>query len=197
MRRRLILLSALAAIAAVLAGLATWQLRPRLEAGGGTGVADIGGPFTLVDQDGRTVTEQDFRGKFMLVYFGYTFCPDVCPTELQSMVVAMDDLGADAEQVQPIFVTVDPARDTVAVIHDYVRAFSPTLVGLTGSDSQVRAAAKAWRVYFAKGKEAGGGAYLMDHSSFVYLMGPDGRYLTHFAPRTPPEEMAKRIRGFL
>lgn len=160
---------------------------------GGVGTASIGGPFELVDQSGRTVTEKSWPGKYLLVYFGYTFCPDVCPTELQAMAAALDLLGDEAAAVQPLFITIDPVRDTVPVMADYVPSFYPRLEGLTGTDEQIRAAAKSYRVYYAKGADEGDGAYLMDHSSFVYLIGPDGKYLTHFSPNTAPEDIAKRI----
>jgi protein SCO1/2 len=193
--RRLSLLAA-AAAAVVGLGAVLLALLPGVGSNGGSGTALIGGPFALVDHTGRAVTEKDFAGKPMLVYFGYTSCPDVCPTELQNMSLALDALGEAAEEIQPVFITVDPARDTVPVLADYVKHFGPGFVGLTGSEEQVSAAAKAYRVYYARG--AGDDvAYLMDHSSFVYLMGPDGDYLTHFAPNTPPEEMAQRIRDLI
>ncbi|MEK0082971.1 SCO family protein [Benzoatithermus flavus] len=157
------------------------------------GTVPIGGPFSLVDQNGRRVTDQDFRGRFMLVYFGYTFCPDVCPLGLQTIAQAMDDLPQDVQdRVVPIFVTVDPARDTVEVMRGYVQAFHPKLVGLTGSEAEIGAALRAYRVY-ARKAEAKDGAYLVDHSTFTYLMDREGRYLAHFGHGTTPEEMAKRI----
>lgn len=162
---------------------------------GGSGVALIGGPFELVDHTGRTVTDQTWAGKPLLVYFGYTYCPDVCPTELSAMSSAMDLLNGDVD-VQPLFVTVDPARDTVQAMADYVAHFHPKMVGLTGSAEQVAAAAKAYRVYYARGP-GDEESYLMDHSSFVYLMGRDHRYLAHFPPNTEPEAMARRIRELL
>jgi len=168
-----------------------------LVTGGGQdagGTVAIGGPFTLVDQDGRTVTQADFKGRHMLVYFGYTFCPDVCPTELQTMSDALERLGKTAETVVPVFVTVDPGRDTPQVMKDYVRHFHPRLVGLTGSPDQTAAAAKAFKVYFAKVEGKDGAPYLMDHSSIVYLMGPDGRFLGHFGHGTTPEAMAEGIK---
>jgi protein SCO1/2 len=159
-----------------------------------SGVASIGGPFSLVDQNGKTRTDADFRGKYMLVYFGYTFCPDICPTELQTMSEALDQLGSRAARIQPIFITVDPARDKVPVMKEYVRHFHPSFIGLTGTANEIAAAAKAYRVYYAKAANAeGGNDYLMDHSGFVYLMGPDGHYLTHFTPQTTPKQMAAAI----
>src|SRR5690606_6537516 len=122
--------------------------------------------------------------------FGYTWCPDVCPTELQNMSAALDLLGDDAKEVVPIFITVDPERDTPEVMADYRSYFHPSLVALTGAPAQIAAAAKAYRIYYAKAEGDKPGEYLMDHSSFVYLMDRKGGYLTHFAPATAPETMA-------
>ncbi|MEE8445221.1 MAG: SCO family protein [Alphaproteobacteria bacterium] len=166
------------------------------------GVALIGGPFTLVDHNGQTRTEQDYRGRLMLIYFGYTNCPDVCAMALQGMTVALGRLGRAAKQVQPIFITTDPARDTPAHLNGYVANF-PGLVGLTGGEAPLRAAAKAYRVYSRKSDhkphegEHKHADYLVDHSSIVYLMDRDGRYLTHFSHTTPPETMAAKIAGHL
>jgi protein SCO1 len=157
----------------------------------------IGGPFTLTDQSGRTVTDADFRGRWMLVYFGYTFCPDVCPTELQTIAAALDRLGADAAKVQPVFVTIDPERDTPAVLADYVKLFDKRLVGLTGTPDQIRDVAREYRVYYAKVTPKSASSYLMDHSSFAYLMGPDGRFRTLLQPGESPEAMAARIESQL
>ncbi|MFO1037940.1 MAG: SCO family protein [Geminicoccaceae bacterium] len=155
----------------------------------------IGGDFTLVDQNGRTVTQADFRGKWMLVYFGYTYCPDICPLGLQTIAAAIDDLPAEvAGQLVPVFITVDPARDTPEVMQAYVGQFHPALVGLTGTQAQVDAAVKAWRVYARKGEVAQDGTYLMDHSTFTYLMDPEGRYATHFGHDATPEAMAAKIK---
>jgi protein SCO1/2 len=193
--RRLSLLAAVVAGVVALSVLLLTLLPGVLPRDGGSGVALIGGPFELVDQTGRAVTAQAWTGKPLLIYFGYTYCPDVCPTELSAMSAALDLLG-DSVDLQPLFITVDPARDTVAVMADYVGHFHPKMIGLTGSAEQVAVAAKAYRVYYAKGPGEGDG-YLMDHSGFVYLMGPDHRYLAHFPPSTAPEAMAKRIRELL
>lgn len=162
----------------------------------GQGEALIGGPFTLVDHEGDTRTAEDFAGRPMLVYFGYTYCPDVCPTGLQTLSDALDRLGALGETVQPVFITVDPARDTVPVMADYVAHFHPRLVGLTGTEEQVAQVAKAYRIYRSV-PEAGGDDYLVDHSSFTYLMGPDGAYLDHFSHGVSADAMADRIREIL
>jgi protein SCO1/2 len=164
----------------------------------------IGGPFQLTDQRGRTVEDRQFRGRFMLVYFGYTYCPDVCPTELQNMSNALDILGEPAAaNVQPLFITVDPARDTPGHLASYMDSFHKGFLGLTGSKDEVAAAAKAYRVYYARAKGTGNpkdpkdDTYLVDHSGFVYLMGPDGQYLAHFAPNTDPQKIVQTIRQYL
>ena len=161
-----------------------------------TGAALIGGPFTLTDQTGKTRTNAEFRGKYMLIYFGYTYCPDFCPTELNTMSEAMGLLGADAAKVQPIFITIDPARDTVEQLKVYAQSFDPRLVALTGTPEQIAVVAKAYRVYYAKAPGAKGGDYLMDHSTFIYLMGPDGAYLTHFRYGMSAQDMAAGIRKY-
>jgi len=166
-----------------------------------TSPISIGGPFSLLDDQGKGVTDRDFRGRYLLVYFGYTFCPDVCPTTLQDMSLALESLGAAGDRVQPLLITVDPERDTVEVLADYVPLFHARLRGLTGSAEQVAGAAKAYGVYYAKAAQTGeddeDDDYLMDHSTFVYLLGPDGGYLTHFSHGTSPEAMAEGIRKFL
>jgi protein SCO1/2 len=153
----------------------------------------LGGPFTLVDQAGRTVTERDYSGQWMLVYFGYSYCPDVCPTELGVMTTALDQLGPQGAQVVPVFITVDPQRDTPEHLADYVSRFHPRLQGLTGTPEQVAEAARRYRVYFAKVQRPEMTDYLMDHSSFVYLVGPDGRVRSLFRPDTAPEAMAAAV----
>jgi cytochrome oxidase Cu insertion factor (SCO1/SenC/PrrC family) len=157
----------------------------------------IGGPFELIDQDGRLVTEQDLAGRLMLVYFGYTFCPDVCPTSLQTMSVALEQLGDDALDVAFLFVTLDPKRDTLAQMKAYVSLFEPEPVGLTGTAEQVAAAARAYRVYYRLHDDDGDEDYLVDHSSFVYLMDREGRYLAHFGHAATPEQMVEEIRQAL
>ena len=149
-----------------------------------TGKALIGGPFSLIDQTGQRVTDRDFRGRYMLIYFGYTFCPDVCPASLQVISAALDQLGPDAGKITPVFITLDPARDTPAKLAEYIKSFHPRLVGLTGSPAEVADAVKAYRVYAKKVPgESNPADYTMDHSSIVFLMGPDGNLVT-FAPDT-------------
>jgi protein SCO1 len=168
----------LAIVGMVVAALLIGTAATMLLTGRGNQGPMIGGPFALLDGDGKSVTDKTFRGKFMLVYFGYTFCPDVCPTTLNEVAEAMDKLGPAAARVQPIFITVDPRRDTPEVIKQYAAAFSPKLVGLTGTADQVAQAAKAYRVYYAEHRTGPGpNDYSMDHSSVLYLMGPDGRFI--------------------
>ncbi len=163
-----------------------------------SGTALIGGPFALTDQNSKTVTDRDFPGRYLLVFFGFTHCPDICPAELQVMAAALDQLGDQADKLVPIFITLDPERDTPQIMGDYVRNFSPRLVGLTGSPEAVAAAAKAYRVTYAKVEEPGSAnGYSLDHSALAYLMGPDGKYLTHFAYGTSAEQMAETLRRYL
>jgi cytochrome oxidase Cu insertion factor (SCO1/SenC/PrrC family) len=182
-------------IAAFAAGsLAALMMRPVSQTAMQSARALIGGPFSLTDQDGKRVTEQDYRGKYMLVVFGYTTCPDVCPAELQTLANAMDELGAKAEKVNPIFITVDPERDTVERVAEYVKTFHTRFIGLTGSLDEIRQAARAYRVYYAKAEDKGSAAgYLMDHSAFMYLMSPQGEYVTHFSYGTAPEKIAAAV----
>ena len=145
------------------------------------GNATVGGPFSLVDHTGRRVSNADFSGRFTLVFFGFTFCPDVCPTALQVTSAALEKLGPKAARVTPLFITVDPERDTPEQLKSYVGSFHPSLVGLTGTQAEIDAVAKAYRVYFKRVKdERSSAGYTMDHTSIIYLMGPDGRFLTHF-----------------
>ena len=160
--------------------------------------ATVGGPFELMAHSGKSVSERDYRGRLMLVFFGYTFCPDVCPIELQNMSAALDQLDATQRAaIAPLFITIDPTRDTVAVMKEYVANFHPDLVGLTGTAAQIAAAAKAYRAHFGAGKKDEAGDYLMDHSSFIYLMGRDGKYRKHFRPNSAPEAIADQIRQCL
>jgi cytochrome oxidase Cu insertion factor (SCO1/SenC/PrrC family) len=149
-----------------------------------TGKALIGGPFSLVDGSGKRVTDTDFRGRYLLVFFGYTFCPDVCPSSLQVISAAIDKLGPAGDAITPVLISIDPARDTPAKIGAYVKSFHPRFVGLTGSPEEIAAAVKAYRVYAKKvPNDANPADYTMDHSSIVYLMGPNGG-LVAFSPET-------------
>ena len=171
------LIAAVALVLAVVAALLLYTPlgRQLWQGAGDSGVALIGGPFHLTDQNGQIRREADFRGQFSLVFFGYSNCPDVCPTTLQTVTTALDKLGPDAVKVTPIFITVDPERDTSAVLKSYVSAFGPQLVGLTGSPAAIGAAAREYGVYYHRQvAAAGASAYLVDHSSQVILFGPDG-----------------------
>jgi protein SCO1 len=163
-----------------------------------TGKALIGGPFTLVDQTGRTVTDQDFRGRYMLVFFGFTHCPDVCPAELQVMSASLDELGPKADEIVPIFITLDPERDTQEAMGAFVKNFGSRFVGLTGSPEAIAAAADAYRVAYAKIQEdTRKPDYSIDHSGLVYLMGKDGEYITQFPYGTPAAKMTETLRRYL
>ncbi len=158
------------------------------------GLPKIGGPFTLVNQDGKTVSEADFKGQYMLIYFGYTYCPDVCPTSLSVMADAIDMLGEKGDRITPVFITVDPERDDPAALKMYIEHFHPRLVGLTGTDEQIKSASSAYKAYFAKvGDGYADADYSMDHSSITYLMGPDGNFITHFGHGVEAEPMANKL----
>lgn len=164
-----------------------------------TNTVTLGGPFTLVDNTGKTVTDKDFQGKYMMVYFGYTFCPDVCPTSLGTIAAALDIIGPEkAAKVTPVFITIDPERDTTEVLADYVPNFHPSIVGLGGTVEQVTAVAGSYRAYFAKvNAEEDPENYSVDHSSVVYLMGPDGQFVVHFSHGTTAEDMSAKLADIL
>jgi protein SCO1/2 len=162
------------------------------------GTALIGGPFSLVDQTGKRVTEKDFAGRHLLVFFGFTQCPDICPTGLQVMAATLDKLGTKADGLVPMFITVDPARDTPEIMQAYVSAFHTRLTGLTGSEAEIQAVTKAYRVYAKRVDDPGSaGGYTMDHSGFIYLMDPAGTYVTHFRHNANPDELVARIAPLL
>jgi protein SCO1/2 len=172
---------------------------PMAPGAGGAGIVlpqglALGGPFQLVDEQGRSTTDRDVSGRFMLVYFGYTFCPDVCPTELGVMSAALDALPPTAaERVVPVFITIDPQRDTPAHLAGYVTGFHPRMKGLTGTAEQIADVARRYRVYYARTQRPEITEYLMDHSSFIYLVGPDGRVRSLFRPGTSPEAIAAAV----
>jgi protein SCO1/2 len=155
----------------------------------------IGGPFTLVDHNSKATTDKTYAGKHMLIFFGYTFCPDVCPTALTTISNTLDIIGDSAENVVPLFITVDPSRDTPEHLKEYVGYFHPKMVALTGTEEQIKAVTKVFRVYAAKAKTDNEDPedYLMDHSSITYLMGPDGKFLEHFSHGMEPEKIAERL----
>jgi cytochrome oxidase Cu insertion factor (SCO1/SenC/PrrC family) len=152
----------------------------------------IGGPFALIDHTGKLRTDEDFRGELLLIYFGYSYCPDVCPTDLQQIGLAVDGLGARAEAVQPLFITLDPERDTAVHLAEYVPAFHPRLIGLTGSAEQIRRVALAYKVYYAK-YPPDSSDYVIDHSSFIYLVDKAGKYIGFFPPGTTADRMIEII----
>jgi cytochrome oxidase Cu insertion factor (SCO1/SenC/PrrC family) len=198
MPRRAVLIFA-SAVLLIAAGLGGFAFMSRhLAESGGTGVALVGGPFSLTDQNGRRVSEKDFLGRHMLVFFGFTYCPDICPTELQVMTAALDEMGPQGEEIQPVFVSIDPERDTPEVLKSYVENFGPRLIGLTGTPEEIAAVAKAYRVYYAKaGDQSSPDSYLMDHSSIIYLMGPDGRFVKHFPYTTDVAKLAAELKEAL
>jgi cytochrome oxidase Cu insertion factor (SCO1/SenC/PrrC family) len=155
----------------------------------------IGGPFTLTNHNGQIVTEKSYAGKYLLVFFGYTFCPDVCPTALTTISNTLDLLGDSADKIMPLFITVDPARDTPENLKEYVSYFHPKLVALTGTKDQVKAVTRAYRVYFSKAQANKDDQedYLMDHSSITYLIGPDSNFVEHFSHGMEPEKIAERL----
>jgi cytochrome oxidase Cu insertion factor (SCO1/SenC/PrrC family) len=156
----------------------------------------VGGPFELTDHTGKVRAERDFRGKLMLVYFGFTYCPDICPADLQAIGLALDKLGADGDSVQPLFITVDPERDTAKHLAEYVPMFHPRLIGLTGSAEAIRNAADAYKVYYARVDPPKGdsGYYTVDHTAYIYLMDREGNYLGFFPPGTSADRMVEIIR---
>jgi len=161
------------------------------------GQVAVGGKFELVDAKGTVYTQENLIGKYTLINFGYTFCPDVCPTGLQTAAMALDLLPMrKSAKVQSYFITIDPERDTPEVMADYVQHFHKSLVGLSGSLEQVKKAAKAYKVYYKKVAEEGKpeDEYLMDHSAFQFLMGPEGQYLAHFPHGITPEDFAQKLK---
>ncbi len=188
-RRRLMLFAPAGALGVGLAGVAAYvALRPEP-------TIRIGGPFQLLDGDGHTVTDRDFRGRVMLVYFGYTHCPDACPTALADMANAVDALGTARDQVALLFITIDPERDTPSVVRDYVAAFDAPITGLSGSVDAIRNAAREYRVYYAKHLTEAG--YDMDHSSIIYAMDRSGRFAANFTHETPPAQITVTLRDLL
>jgi len=163
--------------------------------------AAIGGPFELVDSKGETVRWDDFDGQYRMIYFGYAYCPDVCPLDVQRMMRGYEQFAqADpklAEEVQPIFVTIDPGRDTPAVVGEFAAAFSDELIGLTGTPEQIDQAAKAFAVYYNKGDESAGGGYLMDHSRAAYLMGRKGEPIALLPVETSAQQVAAELQKWV
>lgn len=197
MRRSSLLLIPVLFAFALTAGYFIWRASDNLPALGGnveTGTAQIGGPFTLVDQNGSRRSSADFRGRFMLIYFGYSYCPDVCPTTLSLMSDALDKLGASSDAVVPIFITIDPERDSPARLKAYLASFGPRFVGLTGDLEAIKKVAALYRVYLKK-EPLKGGNYAMDHSSVIYLMGRDGKFVGFWDDTSiGPDKLAAALR---
>ena len=159
-----------------------------------SGKAAVGTPFTLTNPHGKRVSLTDFRGKVVLLYFGFTFCPDVCPTDLLAIAQAIKSLGKHGDQVQPLFITLDPARDTRALLRDYVAAFHPRIVALTGSEDDIRRIATAYKVFYEKVTPPGSKTYFIEHTAFTFLLDRNGKYVLFFPPGTPPERIVVMLR---
>ncbi len=180
----------------LLAGLFMGLMGPGGERHGD--LPSIGGPFNLVSSEGAPVTDRSFPGRYLLIYFGYSACRDVCPATLNNMAAALGRLGGKAALVQPLFITIDPVRDTQAVLHHYVHAFSPRLLGLTGTPAELRRVADEYRIVSVLHREAGDTrGYALDHSSVVYLMAPDGRFLAPIPAAAGEMVMARAIGRYL
>jgi len=157
----------------------------------------IGGGFTLVNQNGDTVTEQDFADSYKLVFFGFTNCPEICPVELQKMTMALENMGPLADRIQPIFITTDPERDTPEIMKDYVALYHLNLVGLTGTVGQINKVKETYRIYAAKEEIPGQDGYQMNHSAYIYLMSPDNKLVTMFWKQHSPDTIAKELTKIL
>ncbi|HEY7610010.1 MAG TPA: SCO family protein [Alphaproteobacteria bacterium] len=186
-------LIALVAFAAAVAAVALWftpDPKTKLET---TAETLLGGPFALTDAEGKRRTDAEFRGKHMLVFFGFTNCPDFCPTALSTMSQALEKLGPKAANLAPIFISVDPERDTPEQLKNYAQNFDKRIVMLTGTPAEIAAVARAYRVYYAKRPLEKPGEYTVDHSAYIYLMGPGGKYLTHFRTAVSPDDLADAL----
>ena len=193
MRRLPLVLLPFLVLATVVAAGALWRLGDLRAQRGVQTISQekvvLGGPFTLIDHTGARRSDADFRGKYMLVFFGYTFCPDVCPTTLAVMAAALDKMGPAADRIVPVFITVDPARDKPEVLKAYLSAFGTRFVGLTGSEDEIAAAAKAYRVY-VQAHKAEGANYTVDHAGVVYLMDRSGMFLANYSLDASPDQLA-------
>ncbi len=192
----------LGAVTVLLLYLPSTQPAPRSTTVPVSGEVDIGGPFILVDTRGEPVNENVLIGRYTLIYFGFTYCPDICPLTLQALTEALDILGPAGDNILPIFISLDPERDTPDVMADYVANFHPRFMGLTGTVEQTEEAARQYRVYAAKSfiKDADGNdteEYLVDHTGFTYLMTPTGRYADHFSKDTTAQQMAERLKQIM
>ena len=167
---------------------------PEMQASNVAGM-QVGGPFTLTDHRGQKFTEQDLRGRYALIYFGFTFCPAICPTELQKMTVALNQVGPLADKIQPVFITIDPERDTQAVMASYVAQFYPALTGLTGTPEDIANVLKAYKIYARKVHDPAMNDYTMDHSSYIYFLDPEGGLIGIYGTNSKPSEIAAAIRA--
>jgi cytochrome oxidase Cu insertion factor (SCO1/SenC/PrrC family) len=198
--RALLALAFAGGLAAAGAGYLWWPQVPAQRSAGALmdvvmwGKEPIGGPFTLTDHNGRRRTDADFRGKVLLVYFGFTFCSDVCPIDLQSIASAIDKLGPAGDGVQPLFITVDPEKDTPEQLKRHVALFHPRMIGLTGSAREIRRVADAYKIYYARTEPRKRDDRGIDHAGFIFLIGKDGRYLGFLPPGTPAERIVEAIR---
>jgi protein SCO1/2 len=201
---RKLLIPYLLLVAALGGALLWWQARQGASLPGPgqvvtTGTAQVGGPFTLTDQNGRKLSESDFRGRYMLVYFGYSQCPDVCPTTLAVMADALDRIDDKARKVVPVFITIDPERDTPKVLAPYMQSFGDQFVGLTGTPAEIAAVEKEYKVYAKKQPldpvKGVAGGYGMDHSSVIYLMGPDGKLVAFWDELIPADKLETELRA--
>jgi len=201
---RKLLIPYLLLVAALGGALLWWQARQSAGLPGTgqvvtTGTAQVGGPFTLTDQNGRKISARDFRGKYMLVYFGYSMCPDVCPTTLAVMADALGRMGGKGKAIVPVFITIDPERDTPKVLAPYMQSFGDQFVGLTGTQAEIAAVEKEYKVYAKKAPldpaRGVAGGYGMDHSSVIYLMGPDGKLVAFWDELVPADRLETELRA--
>ena len=184
----------LVALAIAAIALTQWPTKGPI----GSGTALIGGPFTMLNHKSETVTEKIFEGRYTLYFFGYTFCPDVCPTELQVITAALKELGLDASKITPVFVSIDPERDTPKIIREYIANFDSRFVGLTGTPEQLAVMAKAFHIYYKKETDPKDAQnYGMDHPSILYLMAPDGKFAKHFPYTTDAKNLALGLKSVL
>ena len=174
------------------------KIEQAIEANKPAGKPRIGGPFELTDHDGKRVTQDDFKGKYLLLYFGFTRCPDICPEELDKMALVLKEVNKEAEIIKPVFITCDPARDSPADLKKYLREFDPSILGLTGSYEDIKAVCKAFRVYFSTPREVKEGEdYLVDHSIFFYLMDPEYNFVDAFGRNYTAEQAARRMKEYI
>ncbi len=183
-------------------GVSLWHLAQSVADNAPAGIVDgrglsLGGPFDLLDDKARPVTEATYQGRWMLVFFGYTNCPEDCPLTLQKMATALNALGPLADRIAPLFITVDPARDTPDKLASYLANFGPRIIGLTGNSDQIAVVARAYRVYYAPAEHEQSGADLVSHSTFLYLMNPSGRLDALFTPDTSADQLAAALRARL